>query len=114
MTRILIPRYAGATENPVTGEGVSSIVLPPSLLAETKYRCRVVVDVDGTICGRPFFDGQRRQFELHCAACAREHHDVIVAYMKRRHPEVMNPWDTDLASWIRKHSTEILEGRKKM
>lgn len=78
--------------------------------------CRVPVAFDAETgevktCGQKFVKGQEARVERHHAQCARDHDDVIRAYLQQRHPDIMKPWDPEYAAWLKQHARGIAEGR---
>ena len=76
-------------------------------------RCRVPTP-EGP-CGHPLFEGEpRSRFDAHIVDCLARNRETIMEARARQHPEIMEPWDTELDRWIAKHSEAILEGRKRI
>jgi hypothetical protein len=77
-------------------------------------RCRVPTP-EGP-CGHPMFEGESREsFERgHVVPCLRRNHDTIMQERARQHPDIMRPWDPELATWVKRHGDAILEGRKRI
>lgn len=101
--------------DPISTLTAHGIYLPPAYAIHAKQpvtRCKVIVSVDGEVCGHPIFEGERP--EQHIVPCARRHEEHIRAYRDRTHPEIMRAWDKDLEGWIGRHRQEILDGRKKL
>lgn len=66
-------------------------------------------------CGHLFFEGESQTtIDAHVSECARRNHDTIMEHRARQHPEIMKPWDPELAAWVKKHGRAILEGRKRI
>lgn len=84
-------------------------------------KCRNPVAVDPEnetlfeFCNHPFFEHEgQRAIDYHVSRCSREHHEMIVRYLRTRRPEVMQAWDKDLERWVSRHRDELVEGRKKL
>jgi hypothetical protein len=71
--------------------------------------CTVIVNADGDVCRHPSFS--RSEYVNHAADCARAHESAIRAFRARQHPEILNPWDPEMAEWMGRHKDAILEGR---
>ena len=78
-------------------------------------RCETPVrqDEDGAVewCGEPAYS--EAEHEQHVARCAAEHHDVIVAILRKRRPEIQKAWDPELEAWVRANGAAIYAGRKR-
>lgn len=107
--------FVARRRRPVVG-GI--FIQSSSGIHERKVIDRCVVptgDPEKPVCGHVFFEGESQEvIDRHVAACAREHHDAIVEHRERQHPEIMRPWDPELAAWVKKHGRAILEGRKRI
>lgn len=51
--------------------------------------------------------------EMHAARCVKRHEEQLREQRAREHPEIMRPWDPEMARWMREHKTAVLEGRLK-
>jgi hypothetical protein len=88
-------------------------------LPNVASRCRIPTGRnelgEWVICGHPTFDREGPRAEAaHNAECTRRNHEHIVEYMRQRHPDVMKPWDTELAAWVGENADALIEGRKKL
>lgn len=75
--------------------------------------CLVPTNAEGEVCGQKFVKGQEDLARRHAIACTRRHADAIRAFSARVHPEVMLPWDPELAAYV-KGNAKILSGREPM
>lgn len=74
-------------------------------------RCTVVVSEDGDLCGMPFYEGEEWKAEQHTVMCSKRHEGEIRAFMARRRPEIMKPWDPEYRDWLDSNRRGIAEGR---
>lgn len=75
--------------------------------------CLVPVNADGQVCGQKFVKGQEARAKAHAIDCLRRNADAIRAHSARLHPEIMLPWDPELAAYV-KGNAKILTGREPM
>lgn len=98
------------------GRPAGDLVIPTASRMHEKRvvdRCRVPTP-EGP-CGHPLFEDEpRSKMDAHVVECCRRHHDTIMEERERQHPEIMRPWDPELASWVKEHGPAILEGRKRI
>ena len=93
----------------------SGLVIPSSVSSVKApiATCRVIVDEAGTLCNTPLYSPG--DVGRHVPSCARRNIEYIQMQSKRvRMPGFFGPdaADRELEEWVRKHRTEILEGRK--
>lgn len=102
MSRIILPG------NPDREHGQLEILVPAGHDRPVAFRCRVPIG-DGQVCGKPFYESERRAFEAHVGACAREHMDAIVA----ESPKTRMPW-SDEDTWDPEAAAHMREVGKRM
>jgi hypothetical protein len=52
------------------------------------------------------------ELESHAVKCAAEHHDTIVAVVRKAKPEIGKPWDPERAAWAKENGAAIYRGEK--
>lgn len=78
-------------------------------------RCRTIVNADGELCGHPFYENEpRSKIEAHITECLAKHAAAIRAFRDRQHPEIMRPWDPELAAFVKRNREELLSGAQPM
>lgn len=98
----------------------SGLVIPTNVssVKPPKFTCRVIVKADGMVqCGKQFSDEEGRAYQQHVTACAKQHHDQIVAASRRtRMPGFYGPdaADREAEEWMSANREEVLEGRKSL
>jgi hypothetical protein len=83
------------------------------LQSEVISTCLVPVDREGNVCGAKFVKGQERRARQHALECLARHRDAILEHSAQRYPEIMRPWDPELAAYV-KGNQRILSGREPM
>jgi len=69
------------------------LILIPASARRVVDRCR--------ICKAPRLEHEtQRSWESHITRCLAEHHDELMAERRRRHPDILKPWDPEYAAWI--------------
>lgn len=76
--------------------------------------CLVPTNRNGDVCGAKFYRGQERDVERHARDCTRRNADAIRDHLDMVHPDIMLPWDPELAAWMKQHKAAILSGRMKL
>jgi hypothetical protein len=84
------------------------------LQREVVSTCLVPTSADGDVCGAKFVRGQEDLARQHAVKCTRQHADAIQACMARQRPEIMKPWDPELAAWLKQHKDAIMSGRMRV
>lgn len=75
-------------------------------------RCTVIVNADGEVCGHPFYEDESQEVrERHIVDCAARHAAAINAYRQRTHPDIMRPWDPEIAQYMAENKEALLSGR---
>lgn len=76
--------------------------------------CLIPTNRNGDVCGAKFYRGQERDVEKHALICRRRNADAIREHLDMVHPDIMLPWDPELAAWMKQHKSAILSGRMKV
>lgn len=76
--------------------------------------CLVPTNQNGDVCGAKFYRGQEREVERHARDCTRRNAGAIQEHLAMIHPDIMLPWDPELAEWMKLHKASILSGRMKI
>jgi hypothetical protein len=97
----------------------SGLVIPPSVASvkPPAFVCRVIVDDEGTMCGKQFTDEEYRAFRQHVTRCAKVHLPEIQGRSKRvRMPGLYGPdaFDPEAEKWVRENRQALIEGRKRL
>jgi hypothetical protein len=94
--------------------GNSTIYVPTSSKLHGKQvvdRCKTIVNADGELCGHPFYEDEpRSRIEAHVTACLAQHAAAIRAFRQRTHPDVMRPWDPELAAFVSNNREAMIRG----
>lgn len=93
----------------------SGLVIPKNVASvkPPAFTCRVIVDGEGTLCGKQFTEDEARAFRSHVTRCAKVHHGEIVAASKRTTmPGFYGPVDPEAEEWVSRNKEAIIEGRK--
>lgn len=70
--------------------------------ARPRFYCRVALG-DGTQCGHPFYESERRAYEQHVAKCANDHADEGLATIAEGRPSgFFQPFDPEYAAWVKR------------
>jgi hypothetical protein len=110
--RIYVQTPAGVH---VPGGADPRSLVVPGLQARCQVPVEEVAPTRFRVCGHPFFEHEdHRVRERHVSRCSRENHEVLMKYLRTRRPEVMKPWDTELADWVSQHKQALVEGRMKL
>jgi hypothetical protein len=67
---------------------------------EPRYVCTVPVGPE-EICGRCWYDGEERAYQLHVGKCARDHMDEIRAQRLTERLPAFAPWDEEVEAHMR-------------
>jgi transposase-like protein len=82
-----------------------TIYLPKS--AMPKYRCE--------LCGAQFYAEEEDGYGKHMKKCSDANEEAVMARSRREaYKELLAVGDHERDAWVKKHRTEIIEGRKTM
>jgi hypothetical protein len=82
---------------------------------EVVDRCRTIVSAEGDVCGHPFYENESiAKREAHITECLAKHASAIRAFRQRQHPDIMRPWDPELADYVKANKLELVTGAKPM
>jgi hypothetical protein len=74
-------------------------------------RCSVIVNADGEVCGHEFYkDEPQSKIDAHIVECTGRHASAIHAYRQRTHPDIMRPWDPEIAEYMAENKEALLRG----
>lgn len=91
--------------------GGLTIYVPSGYEKQPTMVCRVIVDANGELCGKPFYPGEERSFERHVGDCARRHMDLIRAQSPRTRLPAFDEeaWDPEVSEHMRRVGRRMLE-----